>query len=104
MKRIRECLSFVELDKRADHYPSQMSGGEQERVAIARAISHHPSLILADEPTAELDTQTGLKVIQLFKDMVEKEGLTIIMCTHDRTIIDLADHVFEIEDGVIVSG
>jgi len=103
-KRIGECLSFVDLDKRGDHYPSQMSGGEQQRVAIARAIAHKPPIILADEPTAELDTGTGLKVIKLFKDMVENEGLTIIMCTHDRSIIDLADHVFEMEDGVIVNG
>lgn len=103
-KRIAECLRFVDLDKRGDHYPSQMSGGEQQRVAIARSIAHKPPLILADEPTAELDTGTGLKVIKLFKDMVENEGLTIIMCTHDRSIIDLADHVFEMEDGVIISG
>lgn len=103
-KRIGECLRFVELEKRGDHYPSQMSGGEQQRVAIARSIAHKPPLILADEPTAELDTTTGLKVIKLFKDMVKNEGLTIIMCTHDRSIISLADHVFEMEDGVIVNG
>lgn len=103
-KRISECLRFVGLDKRESHYPSQMSGGEQQRVAIARAIAHHPPLILADEPTAELDTTTGLKVIHMFKEMVANEGLTIIMCTHDRSIIELADHVFEMEDGVIING
>ncbi len=103
-KRIAECLRFVGLEKRGNHYPSQMSGGEQQRIAIARAIAHKPPLILADEPTAELDTGTGLKVIKLFKDMVENEGLTIIMCTHDRSIIEYADHVFEMEDGVIVNG
>lgn len=102
-KRIGECLRFVGLEKRGDHYPSQMSGGEQQRVAIARSISHKPPLMLADEPTAELDTQTGLKVVHLFKKMVEEEGLTIVMCTHDRTLIEYADHVFEMEDGVIVN-
>lgn len=103
-KRIGECLRFVGLEKRGDHYPSQMSGGEQQRVAIARSIAHKPPLILADEPTAELDTGTGLKVIKMFKDMVANEGLTIVMCTHDRSIIELADHVYEMEDGVVVSG
>lgn len=102
-KRIKECLQFVGLDKRMGHFPSQMSGGEQQRVAIARSISHKPPLILADEPTAELDTETGIRIIKLFKKMVEQEGITIIMCTHDRNIIEMADHVFEMEDGVIVS-
>jgi putative ABC transport system ATP-binding protein len=102
-KRIQECLDFVGLGKRTGHFPSQMSGGEQQRVAIARSISHKPPLILADEPTAELDTETGILIIKLFKKMVEEEGITIIMCTHDRNIIEMADHVFEMEDGVIIS-
>jgi len=102
--RINECLSFVGLQKRMDHKPAQMSGGEQQRVAIARSIAHRPSLLLADEPTAELDTVTGLKVVKIFREMVEKENTTIIMCTHDRSLIDLADHIFEMEDGVIING
>lgn len=103
-KRISECLDFVGLGKRMGHFPSQMSGGEQQRVAIARSIAHRPPLILADEPTAELDTETGVRIIKLFKQLVVEEGITIIMCTHDRNIIEMADHVFEMEDGVIVSG
>ncbi len=103
-KRIEECLDFVGLRKRMKHKPIEMSGGEQQRVAIARAFSHKPAIILADEPTAELDTVTGLKVVQLFKDMVKKEGVTIVMCTHDRSIVELADNILEMEDGVILGG
>lgn len=100
--RIKEVLRFVGLDKRMTHYPSQMSGGEQQRVAIARSIAHKPKLILADEPTAELDTSTGLKVVSIFKDMIAQTGATIIMCTHDRSLMPFADHIFEMEDGVIM--
>jgi putative ABC transport system ATP-binding protein len=103
-RRILECLKFVGLDKRMHHKPSEMSGGEQQRVAIARAISHRPELLLADEPTGELDTATGLKVVHMFKKMVEDTGTTIIMCTHDRNLIHFADHIFEMEDGVIING
>ncbi len=102
-QRIKDCMKFVGLDKRMTHYPAQMSGGEQQRVAIARSISHKPKLILADEPTAELDTATGLKVVSLFKDMIHQKGTTIIMCTHDRSLMEFADHIFEMEDGVIIN-
>lgn len=102
-QRIKDVMGFVGLEKRMHHYPSQMSGGEQQRVAIARSIAHNPQLILADEPTAELDTATGLKVVSLFKDIIGQKGVTIIMCTHDRSLMTYADHVFEMEDGVITS-
>jgi len=102
-KRINEVMGFVGLEKRMHHYPSEMSGGEQQRVAIARSIAHRPKLILADEPTAELDTATGLKVVSLFKEMIVENGVTIIMCTHDRSLISYADHIFEMEDGVLTS-
>jgi len=102
-QRIKDVMKFVGLDKRMTHYPAQMSGGEQQRVAIARSISHKPKLILADEPTAELDTATGLKVVSLFKDMIQQKGATVIMCTHDRSLMEFADHIFEMEDGVIIS-
>jgi putative ABC transport system ATP-binding protein len=101
-QRIIECMKFVGLEKRMHHRPSQMSGGEQQRVAIARSIAHNPVLILADEPTAELDTATGLKVVGLFKEMIENEGATVIMCTHDRSLMEYANHIFEMEDGVII--
>lgn len=102
-QRIKDVMHFVGLEKRMHHYPSEMSGGEQQRVAVARSISHKPKLILADEPTAELDTATGLKVISLFKDMIANDGVTIIMCTHDRSLMAYADHIFEMEDGVLTN-
>ena len=102
-QRIKDVMGFVGLEKRMHHYPAQMSGGEQQRVAIARSIAHKPKLILADEPTAELDTATGLKVVSLFKDMIVQNGVTIIMCTHDRSLMTYADHIFEMEDGVLTN-
>ena len=66
-------------------------------------MAHNPSLIFADEPTAELDTQMGLIVVRLFREMIEKQGLTILMTTHDPNMIELADHVYELQDGVIIS-
>lgn len=78
-----------------------MSGGEQQRVAIARAISHSPKIIFADEPTAELDSPTAMAVMKLFRDLVRQNDLTIVMTTHDTTMMDLADIVYTVEDGVI---
>lgn len=101
-KRSEECLEFVGLGKRMHHRPQELSGGEQQRVAIARAISHKPKIIFADEPTAELDTHTGLKIIRLFKDLVKEEGITILMTTHDPGMLELADHVLILEDGEII--
>ena len=99
--RAEECLNFVGLKKRMSHRPNEMSGGEQQRVAIARAIAHKPKILLADEPTAELDTTTGLKMVKLFKDLVEMEKTTVIMCTHDTSMVDVADNILMMEDGVI---
>lgn len=101
-KRVEECLDFVGLRKRAKHYPGEMSGGEQQRVAIARAIAHRPMLLLADEPTAELDTNTGLRVVKMFKDLVTHEKVTVIMCTHDTSMMGVADRIYTLEDGVII--
>ncbi|MDQ0888975.1 putative ABC transport system ATP-binding protein [Paenibacillus sp. V4I9] len=95
-------LEFVGLKARMKHRPFEMSGGEQQRVAIARAIAHKPSLILADEPTAELDSKMGLQVMKVFKDLVQHEGMTIIITTHDPSIMSVADHVYTLEDGQIV--
>lgn len=99
--RIKEVLSFVGLQKRMNHMPSQMSGGEQQRVAIARAVAHNPKIIFADEPTGALDTASGLAVMNLFKRLIEKEGITIIMTTHDPNLMELGDVVYEMEDGEI---
>lgn len=97
--RIREVLSIVGLEKRMSHMPAQMSGGEQQRVAIARAVAHKPKIIFADEPTGALDTASGLAVIKLFKQLIEKEGITIVMTTHDPNLMCFGDRVYEMEDG-----
>lgn len=96
-----QALEIVGLKSRMHHRPFELSGGEQQRVAIARAIAHRPKLILADEPTAELDSRTGLKVIQLFKDLVRTARMTIVLTTHDPAVMELADVVYELEDGKI---
>ena len=101
-QRAEECLSFVGLSKRMHHRPHELSGGEQQRVAIARAIAHRPKVIFADEPTAELDTHLGLQVMKLFRDLVQKEGVTIVMTTHDPSMMELADRVYTLEDGHVV--
>jgi putative ABC transport system ATP-binding protein len=98
-RRAEECLALVGLRKRMDHRPHELSGGEQQRVAIARAIAHRPKVVFADEPTAELDTHTGLAVVKLFRDLVAGSGVTVIMTTHDLQMMELADRVFTLEDG-----
>lgn len=100
-ERALECLKMVGLDKRANHMPQELSGGEQQRVAIARAIAHKPKVIFADEPTGELDTNTGLRVVKIFKDLIEKEGVTIVMTTHDTGLMEIGDKVYEILDGEV---
>ncbi len=101
-ERTMECLKIVGLSQRADHMPQEMSGGEQQRVAIARAIAHKPDVIFADEPTAELDTHTGLQVVRIFKELCSNEGITIVMTTHDTGLMDIGDRVYELEDGAII--
>ena len=100
-KRVEECLHLVGLGKRAQHMPQELSGGEQQRVAIARAIAHAPQVLFADEPTAELDTATSLAVIKLFKDLVEKQGVTVVMTTHDMSLMDAGDVVYTLTDGSV---
>lgn len=101
-KRAEECLKLVGLGQRMHHMPQELSGGEQQRVAIARAIAHKPQIIFADEPTAELDTATGLQVMKIFKELITKEGVTIVMTTHDMGLLDIADCIYHLEDGEIV--
>ncbi len=101
-KRIKDVLASVGLAERMQHLPSQLSGGEQQRVAIARAMAHKPEIIFADEPTGALDTAAGLAVTQLFKELAEKEKVTIVMTTHDPGLMELGDVVYEIEDGTIL--
>ena len=101
-ERVQECLHLVGLAERMTHRPFEMSGGEQQRVAIARAIAHRPRVIYADEPTAELDTMTGIHIVAIFRKLIEDEGVTVVMTTHDPAMMELADHVVEMENGLVV--
>ena len=103
-QRALECLKMVGLSARAKHMPQELSGGEQQRVAIARALAHSPQVIFADEPTGELDTVTGLQVVKIFKDLTEQEGVTIVMTTHDTSLMEVGDAVYELEDGEVIHG
>lgn len=98
-KRAEECLKLVGLGGRMTHMPAEMSGGEQQRVAIARALAHRPKILLADEPTAELDSAMAAEVTKLFQEMSKKEHVTIIMTTHDVGLMDAGDMVIELENG-----
>ena len=100
-ERAVECLKMVGLAQRMHHLPQELSGGEQQRVAIARAIAHKPQVIFADEPTGELDTQTGLQVVKIFKDLTRQEGVTIVMTTHDTALMEIGDAVYALEDGEV---
>ena len=103
-KTAEECLALVGLGKRMHHLAQELSGGEQQRVAIARSIAHSPQLIFADEPTAELDTAMGIQVVDIFKRLIQERGMTIVMTTHDPNMLELADCVYTLSDGVIVDG
>ena len=98
-QRVEECLKMVGLGSRMTHMPAEMSGGEQQRVAIARALAHRPRIILADEPTAELDSAMAAEVTRLFAELGEKEKVTIIMTTHDVGLMDAGGMVIELENG-----
>ena len=101
-ERTREALEIVGLWPRAKHRPYELSGGEQQRVAIARAIVSRPSLILADEPTGELDSNNAHAIFGLFKEMVRKQGISVVSATHDSTLLGMADEVKEIRDGQLL--
>ena len=100
--RAKRCLELVGLGQRMQHMARELSGGEQQRVAIARAIAHKPAIIFADEPTAELDTNTGFAVMRVFKELIESEGVTVLMTTHDPGLMDIADRQYVMEDGMII--
>ena len=102
--RVESCLERVGLAARMRHLSPELSGGEQQRVAIARAIAHKPKVVFADEPTAELDTNTGLQVVKIFTDLIRHEGATVVMTTHDPGLMEVADKVYELEDGEVVNG
>ena len=102
-RRVRELLDLVGLAGRTNHRPHELSGGEQQRVAIARALANHPDLLLADEPTGQLDSRTGRAIMIVLQELVRSEGVTAIVATHDTGLIDLADRVIELSDGRVVS-
>ena len=100
--RALECLKLVGLAQRAGHLPQELSGGEQQRVAVARAFAHRPKVLFADEPTGALDTNTGLQVVKIFRDLCAQEGVTVVMTTHDPNLMEIGDAVYELEDGELV--
>jgi len=98
-KRVSKYLSVVGLEKYADHVPNQLSGGQRQRVAIARALAISPRIVLADEPTANLDSKTGESILALMKEINRQFGTTFIFSTHDRKVMSMADRLIRIEDG-----
>jgi putative ABC transport system ATP-binding protein len=103
-ERVAVLLELVGLGDRGRHRPHELSGGEQQRVAIARALANRPDMLLADEPTGQLDSATGRSIMSLLRAVVRSEGVTAIIATHDPLIIDLADRVVELHDGRLMDG
>ncbi len=101
-ERARELLHAVGLEDRRSHYPAQLSGGEQQRVALARAFAGNPSILLADEPTGNLDSVTGMTVLDLLLKLNRKEGTTLVLVTHDPALSKLADRIVRLKDGQII--
>ena len=103
-ERTTAILKQVGLEDRLDYYPENLSGGQKQRVAIARALVAHPAIVLADEPTAALDSRTGRDVVNLMQKLAKEQGSTILMVTHDNRILDIADSIVHLEDGKLVEG
>jgi putative ABC transport system ATP-binding protein len=101
--RAMRALAAMGLADRAEHHPSQLSGGQQQRVAIARALVNEPSLLLADEPTGNLDTKTSLEVMQLLQELRERRGITVVLITHEPDIAAYGTRIIQVRDGHIVS-
>lgn len=101
-KRAREMLDAVGLGERVNFLPRDLSGGQKQRVSIARALVNRPPLILADEPTGNLDSKTGHGIIELLRDLVVRERRSVVVVTHDTRMMDLVDRVYQLEDGVLV--
>ena len=97
--RATEMLTEVGLEERINYYPDDLSGGQKQRVAIARALVSHPQLVLADEPTAALDSKSGRDVVNLMQKLAREQGCTILLVTHDNRILDIADRIVDMEDG-----
>ena len=102
--KVPELLDMVSLGKRASHLPSQMSGGERQRVAIARALANEPPIILADEPTGNLDSKTSNEIMLFFQKLQEENNVTIVMVTHEQDVAAFAKHTIHLRDGKIIRG
>jgi putative ABC transport system ATP-binding protein len=102
-ERSAQMLEQVGLGDRIHYYPSDLSGGQKQRVAIARALVSRPKIILADEPTAALDSKSGREVVELMQQLAKEQGCTILMVTHDNRILDIADRIIHMEDGLLAS-
>jgi putative ABC transport system ATP-binding protein len=102
-RRSIEMLEQVGLADRVNYYPSDLSGGQKQRVAIARALVSHPKIILADEPTAALDSKSGREVVELMQKLAKEQGCTILLVTHDNRILDIADRIVHMEDGLLAN-
>jgi putative ABC transport system ATP-binding protein len=102
-RRVLELLELVDLAGRAKHRPYELSGGEQQRVAICRALANRPRLLIADEPTAQLDSGNALTIMELVRELVASEGVSAIVATHDPLLLDVADEIVELRDGRIAS-
>ena len=96
-------LESVGLGEHVDYYPHNLSGGQKQRVAIARALVSHPKMVLADEPTAALDSKSGRNIVKLMQELAREQGCTILIVTHDNRILDVADRIVELEDGRITA-
>jgi putative ABC transport system ATP-binding protein len=103
-RRVREALSRVGLDGLGRHLPDQLSGGQRQRVAIARAIVKHPQLVIADEPTANLDAVTAAQIVSLMKDLAHEHGTTFLVATHDERMLPHCDRALKLADGVLLEG
>ncbi len=103
-ERVRAMLGVVGLTEHARQRSNELSGGQQQRVAIARALAGHPQLLIADEPTGQLDSQAGHQIMRLLRTVVQAEGITALVATHDPVLIDLADHVLRLDDGRLATG
>ncbi len=103
-RRALDLLEYLAVDDRADFYPPALSGGQQQRVAVARALANEPAVVLADEPTAALDSHHGRQVMELFQKVAHENGAGVLVVTHDQRALDVFDTTYEMEDGVIRSG
>ncbi len=102
-RRAMQALAAVGLENRAEHHPSQLSGGQQQRVAIARALLNDPAILLADEPTGNLDSRTSLEVMEIFQRLKEERGITIVLITHEPQVAEYGSRIVKFKDGLVVS-